>query len=88
MGEEKEIKLRFVKKNSDAWEMDFDKRFLRKPWVVISQLLNTTQQKTMENTPQCSLRFFVYTHYYIEIESYMGEEKEIKLRFVNFPSGI
>ena len=56
-------------------------------WVVISQLLNTTQQKTMENTPQCSLRFFVYTHYYIEIESYMMGEKKSNSDLLSFLAG-
>ena len=79
---------RFVKKNSDAWEMDFDKRFLRKPvggHIAIAQYYSAEN-----NGKHPAMQFKVFRIYalYIEIESYMGEEKKIKLRFVKFPSGI
>ena len=37
-----------------------------------------------------AMQFKVFRIYalYIEIESYMGEEKKIKLRFLKFPRGI
>ena len=79
---------RFVKKNSDAWEMDFDKRFLRKP---VGGHIAIAQYYSAENNgkhPAMQFKVFrIYALLHRNRVIYDGRKK-IKLRFVKFPSGI
>ena len=79
---------RFVKKNSDAWEMDFDKRFLRKPvggHIAIAQYYSAEN-----NGKHPAMQFKVFRIYALLHRNRViyGREKKIKLRFVKFLSGI
>ena len=69
--------------------MDFDKRFLRKP---VGGHIAIAQYYSAENNgkhPAMQFKGFsyTYTHYYIEIESYMGEKKKSNSDLLSFLAG-
>ena len=79
---------RFVKKNSDAWEMDFDKRFLRNPvggHIAIAQYYSAEN-----NGKHPAMQFKVFRIYALLHRNRViyGRKKNQTQKFLKFPRGI